>query len=234
VTAPERVLASSDCEALREGWITQPANTISSLAYVGVGVGLVHEARHRPPDQRRAACTAAVALAAVGLGSVAYHGPGGVLGRRLHDASIVAATGFLALGDLQRVRRRPRPGPRELAALAGLALGSTGPRTSAPAQAMAGGLAVVADGAAWWTDPTGSRARRLRTGATALWLLGGTAQGTGRTGGPACRPDGRLQVHAGWHLLSALALGLTARAQLEPVADADGRTLPAPPTAAAR
>lgn len=212
---PGRVVAASDCEALRDGWITQPANTASSLAYVGVGAGLALEARDRPPEVQRSARTAAVALAAVGLGSVAYHGPGGALGRRLHDATIVAATGFLALGDVQRVRRRPRPGPRELAAFAAGGLAATGPRTSLAAQAVVGGVAAVAEGAAWWTDAPGSRARRLRTWATALWLLGGTAQGTGRTGGPACRPDGRLQVHAGWHVLSALALGLVARAQLE-------------------
>jgi hypothetical protein len=57
---------------------------------------------------------------------------------------------------------------------------------------------------------------RVRRGAAARpWLAAGAAaafavalplQAFGRTGGPLCRPDSVLQAHAGWHVLTAIAL----------------------------
>jgi hypothetical protein len=38
----------------------------------------------------------------------------------------------------------------------------------------------------------------------------------GRTGGPLCDPDSRLQGHAGWHALTAAALAAWAAATLGP------------------
>src|SRR4029453_9662258 len=63
-----RVLAlgASDCEALRDGWLGQPVNTLSSVAYVVAGAYVLWRGGPRVP---------ALALAAVGVGSVLYHRP---------------------------------------------------------------------------------------------------------------------------------------------------------------
>ena len=187
------VTAASDCETCRHGWVTQPANTASSLAYVAAGVDLL-----RRPDADRAF---AAALVAVGLGSVAYHGPGGAWGRWAHDASLIAMLGLLALGDVTLVEGRPEPPAAVVAVVAGSALAAH-PATSEVAQLTVGSLAVAAEARRY--------ARMLGTGELAvsggLFAAGLVLQVMGRTGRPWCRPGARLQPHAAWHLLSAASL----------------------------
>jgi hypothetical protein len=79
-------VAASDCEAIRPGRIGQPVNTVSSLAFVAAAVPIVRAARSGRPAWFAVAAAAAVE----GLGSVAYHGPGGRRAKQLHDAGIVA------------------------------------------------------------------------------------------------------------------------------------------------
>ena len=50
----ERILAASDCEHCRPGPISQPANTVSSLAYVAAGAAMAAAVLRRPADQDRA------------------------------------------------------------------------------------------------------------------------------------------------------------------------------------
>jgi len=83
-------IAVSDCERCRPGLIAQPVNTASSLAYCAAGVWVLR----RPRTIRRVAVGAA-AIAA-GIGSVAYHGPGGRAGKLVHDASVAALVATLA------------------------------------------------------------------------------------------------------------------------------------------
>jgi hypothetical protein len=67
-------MASSDCEQLRSGWLAQPANAISCAAFLAAGYWLL--TRTRNSDEPRALLlTGAAAMFAVGVGSVAYHGP---------------------------------------------------------------------------------------------------------------------------------------------------------------
>lgn len=82
-------LGGADCERLRSGWLAQPANAVSSLAYVGVGVWLLWRARS-PGSHRGVLLAAGAAMVAVGLGSFAYHGPQPGWASAAHDASIVA------------------------------------------------------------------------------------------------------------------------------------------------
>lgn len=104
-----------DCERLHDGLVAQPVNTLSSLAYVAAGGWLLSRAR----GGRDVAFGAAVV--GVGLGSVAFHGPGGAVARGLHDGTIVlvALTGAVAV--LPRVRLR-LPARRSLT----LAVGALG------------------------------------------------------------------------------------------------------------
>ncbi|MGV3759131.1 MAG: hypothetical protein ACO1PW_06245 [Actinomycetota bacterium] len=108
-------VACGDCERIRPGLVGQPANTLTSLAFAVAAVPVWRWSR-RPG--RRAWATVAGASAFEGLGSVAYHGPGGRLSKGVHDAGLVAllaAAGGVAATDPGPFRR-PRPLPLALGA----------------------------------------------------------------------------------------------------------------------
>ena len=201
--------AASDCEACRHGWVTQPANTLSSLAYVVAGADLM-----RRPDADRAFAGAVVA---VGLGSVAYHGPGGAWGKWAHDASLIAMLGLLALSDVTLVAGRDRP-PGAVAGVVGGAMAAAHPATSEVAQLSVGALAVAAEARRY--------ARMAGTGELAgsggLFAAGLVVQVLGRTGRPWCRPGSFAQPHAAWHVLSAASLWLRRRPDQVPVPGTSG------------
>lgn len=207
-----RRLATSDCERCRGGWISQPVNTVSSLAYVVAGVALARGAKDGPSAERFGAHALAVAVGAAGLGSVAYHGPGGAASRWAHDATLVAAAGLLAQRDLAAVMDRPPPSPAAVVAVPIAAVGACTPRTSAPAQILTGALAIAAGLVRRVrTDTSGRSSPTADLALAATWGLGATAHLTGRTGGPLCRPESPLQAHAAWHVLSSVGLWLAAR-----------------------
>jgi hypothetical protein len=94
-------LGASDCEALNGGWLGQPVNSLSSLAYVGAGAYVL---RRGGPS----AMPLAVALGAVGVGSVLYHGPMPPGAEAVHDGSIAALAATIVLTAAVR-RSLPRP-----------------------------------------------------------------------------------------------------------------------------
>jgi hypothetical protein len=204
-----RPLATSDCERCRPGLVSQPMNTASSLAYAVAGAGLLAVARRRPMRRRPATTTLGWSLVAVGAGSIAYHGPGGVVGRWAHDASLLAMTGLIALADVHE-ELGTAPAPAEVAAVSAVAAVAAHPCTSGAAQVAtaAGALGAEIHRAIALGDADGGRHGVL---ATALFAAGLVLQVLGRTGRPLCRPDSRLQAHAAWHVLSAAALWLRTR-----------------------
>jgi hypothetical protein len=204
-----RLLATSDCERCRSGLVTQPVNTVSSLAYAVAGVGLLAAARRRPMRRRPATTALGWSLVVVGAGSVAYHGPGGVVARWAHDASLLAMTGLIALADVHE-ELGTAPAPAEVAAVGAVAAVAAHPRTSGAAQAAtaAGALGAEIRRAIALGDAAGGRHGTL---AAALFAAGLALHVAGRTGRPLCRPDSPLQAHAAWHALSAAALWLRTR-----------------------
>jgi hypothetical protein len=116
-----RALGGSDCEAVRDAVLAQPVNSLSSLAYVAAGAYVLRRGGPVAP---------AVALAAVGVGSVLYHGPMPPGAELVHDAAIVALVG--AVGVLAWRRRLPRPPAASVAALAAGAAANLLGRTGAP------------------------------------------------------------------------------------------------------
>ncbi|NLV55807.1 MAG: ceramidase [Acidimicrobiales bacterium] len=192
-----RHVAAADCERCRDGWVAQPANTLSSLAFVLAAAPL---ASRRPDPAGRLVAATAVAA---GLGSVAYHGPGTVAGRYLHDAGLLAMLGAMALDDATAIDRRTPPTPALVGVTAAAAV-LAGPRTSGGAQIVVGALAV---GAALYR--TARRGVRRRDVIGEALLVGGAALHTlGRTGGPLCRPDSPLPAHAVWHVAAAASVAL--------------------------
>lgn len=118
-------VAASDCERIRPGVIGQPANTVSSLAFVAAAVPIAVRAR----DRRSLAWAAVAASAAFeGVGSVAYHGPGGRAAKAIHDVGLVALIGSLATARLSERPVQVRPRAATLGVAAGVlhALSRTG------------------------------------------------------------------------------------------------------------
>ena len=181
------------------------------------GAAVLAEARRRPEAARPGTGPLAWGLVGVGIGSVAYHGPGGVAGRWVHDASLIALSGFLTLSCWAE---RRSAGPVRWPAIAGVcaaAAAAANPVTSAVAQVVAGGVAVGAEASRGrrsgtaGADEVVTRTWRRRGTAAALLAAGIALQVTGRTGGPLCRPESLAQPHAAWHVLSAAALWLVVR-----------------------
>jgi hypothetical protein len=206
--SPERIVAASDCERVRDGWITQPVNTATSLAYVGAGAWLARR-RHDGP----LAGAAATALVLNGIGSVAYHGPGGRVGKWAHDVGLNAVTATLAVGGLARLasldHRREWAADAAVVAVAGTVLAV---RPDAEA-AVSAPLAVLAVGHELVRPSRRGRGKRL-AGGLALGV-GAVVHARSRTGGPWCRPDGPFHGHGVWHVLSALGLALLADAAVD-------------------
>jgi hypothetical protein len=204
----DRVVAASDCEEIRDGWISQPANTLSSLAYVVAGGLLVRQGEGRSQPLARRTQLYGWSVVAVGLGSAAYHGPGGRWSRRAHDTALVALEAVVALLGLTALRGHGPPLGRAVAVAAPLAGLAAHPSTSMAAQGSVGVLAFAAEGvrARRTDEATGPAWARRLLGP--VWAAGALAQALGRTGGPWCRPRSWAQPHAAWHVLSALGLWL--------------------------
>jgi hypothetical protein len=131
-------LGAGDCERLHDGLIAQPVNTASALAYVAVGAWLLG----------RRQVGFGVAVAAAGVGSVDYHGPGSPAARLLHDAGLYAVVGFVAWQEIARRVGRARR------ARAGVPwVGWTPRRRTAYRAALA---ATAAGAVGWWAGRTQS------------------------------------------------------------------------------
>ena len=109
-------VAASDCERIRPGLVGQPANTVSSLAFVAAAVPILRRSR-RPG--RGAWAVVAAASAFEGVGSVAYHGPGGRTAKAVHDVGLVAlVASFAAVARSEPAALRLRALPATLGAAA--------------------------------------------------------------------------------------------------------------------
>lgn len=181
--------ATADCERILESWWGQPVNTVTSVGFV-VAAGLVWWHRRDLPT--------AVLLAAIGAGSIAFHGPMPAWGEFLHDASIVLTLAWILLVEVGKERFWP------LAFAVGLAVSAT-PVVADPVQAL---LAVAAIGAILAVSRRGPR-RLTAVGIVATGALIGTLS---RTGGPLCVPDSVWQGHGLWHIAAAAGLALWALA----------------------
>jgi hypothetical protein len=158
-------LGAGDCERLHDGLIAQPVNTASALAYVAVGAWLIGRglrlgAAGRSSSGQPRTVAFGVAVAAAGIGSVDYHGPGSPAARLLHDGGLYAVVGLVAWHELARRAGRSR-------------------LTLSRRVAYRAALAATAAGAAcWWAGRTASPwcdPDSLLQGHAAWHLLGAAA-----------------------------------------------------------
>lgn len=208
-------LADSDCELIRSGWLAQPVNAWSSLAYVLAATVVIAWARRGPAARRTDGVVFALLLVATAVGSVDFHGPQSEGARAVHDLGIVAVLAFVAMFDAgllsgwsRRVRYICLSGAMAIAALLvavdddlGLALVALGV-----------GIAVVLEVLV--------QRQGLRPLDRAYWIIagavavGGVVNALGHSGGALCTPESLLQAHALWHVLTAVALAAWAYAAL--------------------
>lgn len=183
-----------DCELIRSGFLAQPVNTITTLAFVVAGVWLL---------RRQTTVWVGVALIATGMGSFVFHGPMPPWGEWAHDVSL--AWLIVIVGGLQSRWERWSQWP----ALAVLALLVA--LLPAVADPVAIALTVVVAGSILLRRPS-------RHEVLALGLLGAAAVfgRLGSTGGPLCDPASMFQPHGVWHVAAALSIAwwVTARADL--------------------
>lgn len=218
--ASGRRLGFSDCERLRDGWVAQPVNTVSSVALVAAAPVLAWWARRHPTVARVPAAALTAGLLTAGMGSVDYHGPQSPLAQWGHDWGVAVPLVAAVHADLTTlVPTTPRVADTALAAslvTLGVVL-ARHPQSGPPMAAVAAGALGVAEGALWRRGRRpGPRPRSagLLTAAGAATVVGTAAQVLTRTGRPWCRPDSVLQGHALWHICSAVALTCWAMATL--------------------
>ncbi|MCP3998871.1 MAG: hypothetical protein GY722_27955 [bacterium] len=174
--------AAGDCELIRDAFLAQPANALSSLAFIAVGLVV---ARSRP--------TIGILATGVGVASFLFHGPMPGWAEWAHDVTLAGLLAGLALESRTRVLATV------VAVMALIfALWTTVAETITAVIAVA---AVVSVGRDLRVQPS-----RWRGPALALLLVGLFILGISRTNGPMCDPASLLQGHAAWHLLAAGAL----------------------------
>lgn len=192
--------AAGDCEELRAGWFAQPVNAASCLSFLAAAAWLWRRLVRTGSTSPEAALFCGL-VAANGVGGVAFHGPGDRASHWLHDTALVGTFAAMAASRA--------PVAAGATALAGVGLAV---RPSATNAASALGTALVAGAEA-------RRGRRPQARTGMLLLAAAAVNAVSRTGGPCCRPRSRLQGHALWHVLNAMALadwGLAAFSGDEP------------------
>jgi hypothetical protein len=203
-----------DCEQVVSGFLGQPANAVSSLAFLVSAIWIVIFALRRERATRTALLVLAIAVVANAAGSFARHGPDPAWAEWAHDVAIMAVLLFVAIHALGRSQGwSPRIEIGAYAAcLAAVGLGLVA--IHGASDPFAGTLAA---GAVVGEVATVSGERRspppaLRSGAVARGVglaalaFGGIAFFLGRSGSPLCRPESLFQWHALWHVLVAVAL----------------------------
>ncbi len=213
------------CEAARSGWIRQPANTWSNLAFVVAGLCVAWYATDRVRlgltlGAHPALATAyAVLVVLLGPGSMAMHATQTDLGGHVDLLSMYLLSGFAVAYALMRWTRR---GPGTLLAVFALAVaagmlvhlrGGSVPLLGHPGNAAFGVQLVTAIGLEVALLRRRSPRQDLRFGLASIGVLAVAFAiwTTGQEGHPWCDPDTLLQHHAAWHVLCAVAAYLLFR-----------------------
>ena len=193
-----RRMGATECELIRDGFLAQPVNALSSLVLIVAGIVIVR--RHR--GNRMASVLGAI-VALVGLGSFLFHGPQVEGSQLLHDwANVSAATAVASWAWAPRSGWSPTTPLRITVVAAVLSLAVLGSWIEAGPWL----LAVAAVAAGWGLATRG----RVALAAAAAFVAGAVLLVLGRTGGPLCDPASAWQPHAGWHLLAAIGFVLVA------------------------
>ena len=205
--APTLPLGAADCEIVGGGWLVQPINAWSSLAYAAVGMALIASTSQAPRSDRTLRVAFGVLMVATGIGSFLYHGPQPAAAGFAHDITFLAMLWFLILmnpASAYGVSRR-----HAWIALASVTAAASGVLIASPGSTNV--LTAISIVALVTSDLLLHRIGGIngRWYAAALLLFGASLVFNllGRSGTATCDPDTLIQFHALWHVLSAAALG---------------------------
>ena len=98
-------LGDTDCEAFRGGFWSQPANSVSSLAYLVVGGLFLAWVVRRPRGQRLLPVVYGCLIVANGIGGVLFHGPAWAGSGWIHDMALTGALLFIVVFDVSTLRK---------------------------------------------------------------------------------------------------------------------------------
>jgi hypothetical protein len=177
---------ATDCERIGEAFLSQPVNSLTSLAFVVAGL----EIARRRPDRR----IFGIAVAMVGIGSFVAHGPRWDGSVWLHDVTIAWVLVLVLAAGMPRV-------------VAGGAIPGLGVLFAVTPVTNDAVLVVLAIGAIG-REFLPSRRTVATVVAVAILATGSVIGTLSRTGWPLCEPDSLLQGHALWHVLAATALAV--------------------------
>ncbi len=222
-------LGETDCEEIGEGILNQPVNTLSSCAYTVFGAWLIWQALRRRSDDTSVEVFFGLALASVGIGSVAFHGPAPPGARLLHDLTIVAPLAVIAARSVGELygwdSRRVIGAASGTIIIVGVVTGLV-PDLGIIAAGLVGAGAVITGVLVHRAGRHrfSRRANRLLVVVVVLVALAGVVNVLGRTGGPICDPDSYFQGHAVWHVLTAAAFAFYGLTALSPSFDPTAAT----------
>lgn len=190
------------CESVLPSGIAQPANTLSSLAFVLAALAVLLRASGLPRGipERALAWALAGALTAVGTGSVALHGTLTYVGQLLDLQGMYLVALVVGLGALARSDRLTAV-PALVASTAGVFLLAASqyalPGSRRWLFAVVLALGVVAEvRSCGWSRPLQAAMLALAV-AYAVWLADDRSV--------LCVASSWAQGHAAWHVLTALA-----------------------------
>lgn len=181
-----------------DGFWGQPANSVTSLAFVVSGVAIL--AARRGGHGR---VPYALLVIGIGAGSLIQHGPNPDWQAYAHDLPLAGVLAFVAVDAAADLTgRKLSPAWWLVPTAIMVPVVAAGPTASTAAQSA---LAAVAIGLSLYRARVRPRLRRRLLTSLAILGVGGLIGTLGdRTS--LCRPESLLQGHAVWHILSALSL----------------------------
>jgi hypothetical protein len=206
----QRLLASmgeTDCEAFDAGWLVQPVNALSSLAFTVVGIAMVGWVRAASGPERLVRWGFIVGMVATGIGSFLYHGPQTSGSQFSHDITFLVTVVILAIANLGAgLRWSPSTVWTVIAVLS---------FATVVALVISPGVTNVITGVVVLLLVMGDLSVRRAGTVSRPWFVGAlTTLGLalaflvlGRTGNLLCDPESALQGHGMWHVLGAVSLG---------------------------
>ena len=199
---------SAVCERYGDGFFGQPANAVTSFAFVVAGAGILvasrRNGRHRDtPTRDRRTVVYAVLVSGIGVGSFVQHGPHPDWQAYAHDLPLAAVLVFVATDAVSDLRGRDlSPAWWFVPVVAMVPVVAWGATASTIVQSV---LATAAIGLNLVRARRRPALRRPLIAAL-VTVAAGAVIGTLGDRTSLCRPDSVLQGHAAWHVLAAAAL----------------------------
>jgi hypothetical protein len=196
------------CERYGAGFLGQPANAITSAAFVVAGAGILVAAgrngRHRDGQVRdRQTVIFALIVSGIGVGSFIQHGPHPDWQAYAHDLPLAAVLVFVATDAVSDLTGRElSPAWWLVPTGAMVPIVTIGATASSIVQAVMAAVAIGLNLVRARVRPALRRTLHAALAMVAAGALIGTL--TDRTS--LCQADSLLQGHAVWHVLAAAAL----------------------------